>query len=88
LIERKELQLKTLGDRLGPLLKNLLDRKEQVLMRLSALLKSYSYENVLERGFCLTKDPAGHIITHGRTIAPNAPITLVFQDGERQATVQ
>jgi len=46
-----------------------------------ARLDSVSYEKVLERGFALVSDAAGHNITRAAEVRPGARLTLRFADG-------
>ena len=52
-----------------------------------ALLESYSYARVLERGFALVSDEAGAPVTSVEALAPGAGIGVRFSDGEAAATV-
>ena len=49
--------------RLKPAMNRTTDRQQDRLTNLGALLTSYSYENVLDRGFALAVDTNGKIIT-------------------------
>ena len=53
---------------------------------LSARLGSVSYMAVLERGFALVSDPAGHPLTKAAEVAPRAALRLRFADGTVAAT--
>jgi exodeoxyribonuclease VII large subunit len=48
---------------------------------LSGRLQSVSYAAVLERGFALVSDPAGHPLTRAAEVAPRASLKLRFADG-------
>jgi exodeoxyribonuclease VII large subunit len=48
---------------------------------LSGRLQSVSYTAVLERGFALVSDPAGHPLTRAAEVAPRAALKLRFADG-------
>jgi exodeoxyribonuclease VII large subunit len=52
----------------------------------SARLASVSYMAVLERGFALVSDPAGHPLTRAAEVAPRAALRLRFADGTVAAT--
>jgi exodeoxyribonuclease VII large subunit len=52
----------------------------------SARLDSVSYMAVLERGFALVSDPAGHPLTRAAEVAPRAVLRLRFADGTVAAT--
>jgi exodeoxyribonuclease VII large subunit len=53
---------------------------------LGNLLDSYSYQNVLARGFALVRDAADHPVTSAAAVTPGAGLTLQFGDGEVAAT--
>ena len=53
---------------------------------LAARLDSVSYMAVLERGFALVSDPAGHPLTRAGEVAPRAALRLQFADGTVAAT--
>jgi exodeoxyribonuclease VII large subunit len=57
------------------------------LAHLAALLESYSYQRVLERGFALVHDEAGTPVTSVAMIKPAMPLTIRLHDGERSAIV-
>ena len=68
-------------------IERLLHDGEQRLGHASALLDSYSYERVLDRGFVLVRGPDGPI-TNAAAAIPGLDITLQFQAGEtRYATI-
>ena len=48
----------------------------------SALLESYSYARVLERGFVLVHDGAGTTLTSAAAVVPGSALSLRFHDGE------
>ena len=52
-----------------------------------ALLQSYSYARVLERGFALVSDEAGAPVTSVGALAPGKRLGVRFSDGEAAATV-
>ena len=49
-------------------------------------LEALSYTRVLERGFALVSDPAGHPLTSASTIAPGDRLRIRLADGEVKAT--
>jgi exodeoxyribonuclease VII large subunit len=53
----------------------------------SALLESYSYQRVLERGFALVHDEKGAALTSAAMLKPAMPVAIRFHDGERSAVV-
>ena len=56
------------------------------LLAASARLDSVSYEKVLERGFTLVADGAGHPITRAAAVRPGARLHIRFADGTVGAT--
>jgi exodeoxyribonuclease VII large subunit len=52
----------------------------------AARLGAVSYMAVLERGFALVSDAAGHPLTRAAEVAPGAGLRLRFADGEAAAT--
>ena len=68
-------------------------RREQRIARgylqvdsLGNLLDSYSYENVLARGFALVRDIADRPVTTATAVTAGAGLTIQFGDGEVAAT--
>ena len=53
----------------------------------AALLESFSYERVLERGFALVADAAGNAVDSVARLAPGMDIRLRMRDGEAAACV-
>jgi exodeoxyribonuclease VII large subunit len=49
-------------------------------------LEAISPLAVLQRGYALVTDPAGHPLTSAAAIRPSAPLRLRFADGEVGAT--
>ncbi len=56
------------------------------LAGLSARLDSVSYMAVLERGFALVSDAAGHPLTRAEEVGRGAALTIRFADGSVGAT--
>jgi exodeoxyribonuclease VII large subunit len=57
------------------------------LDRLDALLESYSYQGVLERGFVVVHDRTGRAVTTAAATRPGMPLVLQFRDGSVDAIV-
>jgi hypothetical protein len=53
----------------------------------AALLGSFSYERVLERGFALVQDRLGHVVTSVKALGPRLQVSLRFADGKAGATI-
>jgi len=60
----------------------------QRLVALARLLESFSYARVLERGFVLAVDSAGHPVTAAAETHPGQALSLRFHDGEAQVEVE
>jgi exodeoxyribonuclease VII large subunit len=82
------------GDRLAELvararaasLRAVLDHAKHVASA-GQLLESFSYERVLDRGFVLVHDAAGHSITSAEEARAAGAVDLRFRDGEVAAQV-
>jgi len=61
--------------------------RRQALKQVSALLESYAYERVLERGFALVADDAGAPVVTVKELTPGLGVTLQFHDGKAGAIV-
>jgi exodeoxyribonuclease VII large subunit len=57
------------------------------LRHAAALLGSFSYERVLERGFALVQDRLGHVVTSVKALRPRLQVSLRFADGKAGATI-
>ena len=57
------------------------------LQQASALLQSFSYERILERGFALVHDAAGHLVKNAASLRAGARVSIRFADGTTNATV-
>ncbi|MDA1089436.1 MAG: exodeoxyribonuclease VII large subunit [Proteobacteria bacterium] len=67
--------------------KNILGDHRQALKQASALMESYSYQRVLERGFVLVADADNKPVVSVATLSPGLDVTMRFHDGEAGATV-
>ena len=63
-------------------LDQLLDRKVHALEALGRLLESYSYDQVLKRGFALVRNASGQPVLAADGIGPGQRLRLQFHDGE------
>ncbi|CAN7604030.1 exodeoxyribonuclease VII large subunit [Phyllobacterium sp. LjRoot231] len=66
----------------------LLDRTKRRCGELERLMKTLSYQGVLERGFALVLDPSGTPIKRAAAVSGGDDLTLRFQDGEVQAVAK
>lgn len=67
--------------------KSAVDRARGRLTQASALLESYSYQRVLDRGFALVTDPAGAPVTSAKGLKTGDRLDLRLSDGTRPVTV-
>ncbi len=58
----------------------LVDRRRERLAGAGSLLRSLSYENVLERGFVLVRDSSGGLVRRAAAAADGATVSLHFHD--------
>lgn len=75
------------SERLQISLKNYLKNKENQFVNLKNLLKSYSYQAVLQRGFTVVSDAYGKIITSAPTAKTLSELVITFADGKIDASV-
>jgi exodeoxyribonuclease VII large subunit len=59
----------------------LLDRRRQSLDGLTKLLKTLSYQNVLDRGFALVRDQNGYPVRSRAAVAAGSRLEIEFRDG-------
>ncbi|MEQ8228100.1 MAG: exodeoxyribonuclease VII large subunit [Rhodospirillales bacterium] len=67
--------------------KTAVDQARNRLTQASALLESYSYQRVLDRGFALVTDPSGAPVTSVKGLKTGAALDLRLKDGTRPVTV-
>ena len=79
--ERQRLQLDQAAERLGPGMARLLAERGQRLESLGKLLESCSYRKVLERGYAVVRDSAGHPVSSASAAAPGSAMNVEFSDG-------
>jgi exodeoxyribonuclease VII large subunit len=83
LMTLKRHQLDRAQQRLRPeSLSELLERRRLALESAARLLDSYSYQQVLERGFVLVRDIADRPVTTAAKVTPGTGLVLQFHDGE------
>ena len=80
-IARRRLELGHAAGNLGKAIVGLLARIELRLDSLGRLLDSYSYEQVLARGFALVRDAADRPVISAKAVAPGDGLTIQFADG-------
>jgi exodeoxyribonuclease VII large subunit len=75
------------ADRLKPALpQRLIGDAQRRLDNAFGLLRAYSYQGVLDRGFALVLDQSSQPIRSAGAVAPGDALTLKFKDGEVAAT--
>lgn len=79
-LQRESRALKAAG-------RGMLGGHAQTLAQASALLESFSYQRVLERGFALISDEDKTPVVSAGTLRPGMGVTMRFHDGEAAATV-
>jgi exodeoxyribonuclease VII large subunit len=90
---QKELTLaSTRIEELTPRLKisfqNLIGVHQQQLANLAALLESYHYTKVLERGFAIVRDEAGSVVTSAKAMESGKGYIVELKDGKRDVVVE
>ncbi|MDR3441219.1 exodeoxyribonuclease VII large subunit [Telmatospirillum sp.] len=78
-LERQKLALQQAAIRLQAAVPRLIETRRQAVLRLSGLLESYSYEQVLERGFALVRDADNQPVTTALAAQPGDSWTITFQ---------
>jgi exodeoxyribonuclease VII large subunit len=87
LIEQRGERLHECCDRVVAAGSRLLADVERRLDHLGQVLKSYSYENGLERGYALVLDNHGHWIASAAEAKAGQAVDLQFRDGKRGAVI-
>jgi exodeoxyribonuclease VII large subunit len=87
-LERSGRRLDNAGAHLRPkLLRDLVERRADALERCAALLQSYSYEHVLQRGFALVRDAQDEPVTSAAALSPGMAVSLQFHDARAHALI-
>lgn len=81
-LDRARLTLEQAGLRLTAAWPRQLENRRSTLERVSGLLDSYSYEQVLRRGFALVRDDQGAPVTTAEGAKAGDAWTLTFQGGK------
>ncbi|WP_417824075.1 exodeoxyribonuclease VII large subunit [Thalassospira lucentensis] len=85
-VDRARKQITDLGARMGAAVKNALTREAEGLARYDRLLESYSYRNVLKRGFAVVRDGAGNLVEKSADIVTGQGYDLELGDGVTRVT--
>jgi len=86
-IARRQEQIGTLGARLPGAADRIVETKETALAGVAALLESFSYERVLERGFVLVRDDKDRPVTTAAATRPGMEVALTFADAAVGAVI-
>jgi exodeoxyribonuclease VII large subunit len=78
-LDRQALALSQAADRLQAAWPRLVEARAQAVLRLGGLLDSYSYEQVLARGFALVRDADGQPVTTADAARAGDHWTIAFQ---------
>jgi exodeoxyribonuclease VII large subunit len=73
--------------RLTPAFERLLQQRRARLDSAAKLLESYSYKNVLDRGFALVTDAEGRIVRSKDAVGPGNLLSIEVSNGQIGATV-
>jgi exodeoxyribonuclease VII large subunit len=86
-VERRDRALERAGAGFTPrMITDLIERRAQVLESLGRLLESYSYDQVLKRGFALVRNAKGEPVLAAAAVPSGERLRLQFHDGEVGAT--
>jgi exodeoxyribonuclease VII large subunit len=80
-LEKGELKLEQIGGRLKPALDRALSDHGRHLAQLGALLESFSYKKVLERGYAVVRDGGGHVVS---AATAKGQLSVEFHDGKTE----
>lgn len=84
-IKNQQKQIADIQVRVQLSLTNTINRHQEKLRHLSALLESVNYQRVLERGFALVKGTNDDLITTAKDTKNQKEITIQFKDGSMKA---
>lgn len=87
-LQDKRLLLDYHQKQLSACAQRLLAAKKQHFIRLSAGLEAMSPLKVLARGYSMTRDKNGKVVTNAASLQTGDAITVTLQTGELEATVQ
>lgn len=69
------------------MLNRLLEQKSSEFVSYKKLLESYSYKNVLSRGYSVIRNKQGGLVTSSKSLNPGDIITLELKDGKKEAEI-
>jgi exodeoxyribonuclease VII large subunit len=85
-LDKAELKLEQVGERLRPALERALSDRDRQLAAVGALLESYSYKGVLARGYAVVRDAGGKVMS-AADAKPGAEWNVEFKDGHTGVVV-
>lgn len=86
-ISRKAERVTRAADGASRAVRQSLVRRQDRLFAGANLLKAYSYQDVLERGYALVTDDAGTVVRDGKALSGGDPVTLTFKDNVQRGAV-
>ena len=86
--EQTRQRVRALGDQLGLLTLSRIDRERGRFARLRSALTALSPEATLARGFSITRNAKGHVVTSSSQVAPGDQLRTQIADGEILSEVE
>ena len=80
-LRQQRTQYQSLIERFNKAFVNDFKHKKSVLSNVSSLLKTLSYESVLDRGFALVRDEVNEPVRLATSVSPNQKLNIQFSDG-------
>jgi exodeoxyribonuclease VII large subunit len=87
-ISRARERVTVLAERTARAMAAMMTARETRLERSYQLLRAFSYQSVLERGFALVRDGAGHPLRAAASVEPGMTLDIEFADGCVGATAR
>ena len=85
LIDISLLRLSNISSLFDSAASNQINSLQQRLENIASLFESYSYKDVLRRGFAILRDKDGNIIKSKKKVRPEQPLRVTLSDGEFNA---
>ena len=85
---RRKEAIKALGDRMEKSILHLNAQRQQTLTRLTAQLEALSPLAVLSRGYTMTQDDQGRVVTSAQALSAGDDLTVRFADGTAAVSVE
>ena len=87
-LQDRRLVLDHLQKQLASGMRETVSRKKQKLVAFASAMDAMSPLKVLARGYSMTKDSKGQVVTDAAALYPGDEITVTFRSGQLQATVK